>query len=62
MTLTARKALTSEIAAEHGFGRLPAIPQGQTYATTLFIDYRLKGGKLHVIRCAEFPDTQESAQ
>lgn len=59
MTLTANKAFTSEVAEANGFARLPAIPLGASYATTLFIKYRLKDGKFHRIWCAEMPDAPE---
>lgn len=54
MTLKAKKALTPEITKAHGFSRLTPVPEGATYDTILFVDYRLKDGKLHKIRCAEF--------
>ncbi len=55
MTLKAKNALTPAVLAEHGYERLPALPQGAEYETTLFIVYNVVNDRFSSIRCAEFP-------
>ncbi|HTN60796.1 MAG TPA: nuclear transport factor 2 family protein [Devosia sp.] len=59
MVLTAKKEFTAQAAEANGFGRLPPIPEGASYATTLFIKYLVKNGKFQEILCAEMPDAIE---